>query len=45
MAPGVMRQVLYSSSASTFCRNEIKERNYLWFSRNPSKLNYHASEK
>ena len=26
---GVMHQVLYSSSVSTFCRNEIKERNYI----------------
>ena len=25
---GVMHQVSYSSSASTFCRNEIKDRNY-----------------
>ena len=25
---GVMHQVSYSSSVSTFCRNEIKDRNY-----------------
>ena len=25
---GVMHQVSYSNSVSTFCRNEIKDRNY-----------------
>ena len=25
---GIMHQVSYSSSVSTFCRNEIKDRNY-----------------
>ena len=25
---GLMHQVLYSSSVSTFCRNDIKDRNY-----------------